>query len=255
MALETNFDFQALADEIIEAIRREVPAYARPLEGAFGATVRRGVEEALSHFDERAPRATGRSVYVALGRGEAREGRSLEALLAAYRVGARVAWRRLAGAGLEAGLPPERLGAPAEAVFTYIDQLSADSAEGHAQEQARRAGETERRRAALVELLVRDPAPGDAELQSAADAAAWPLPRDVAVLTWDAERGRRPARRLPLGSIAAELDGLMVAVIPDPAAPGRRAELERAGGEVPAALGPAGGPPPGRRPPRPAGGR
>ena len=39
-------------------------------------------------------RAAGRRIYVALGRGEVRAGRSLEALLAAYRIGARVAWRR-----------------------------------------------------------------------------------------------------------------------------------------------------------------
>src|SRR5688500_10330051 len=36
LASDTTFDLSSLADEIIEAIRREVPAYARPLEGAFG---------------------------------------------------------------------------------------------------------------------------------------------------------------------------------------------------------------------------
>src|SRR3982751_4274113 len=69
----------ALVDEIIEAIRAEVPAYARPLEGAFGQAVRRGVAEALAQFDEMARnpgagRESGRSVYVALGRGEVRAG-------------------------------------------------------------------------------------------------------------------------------------------------------------------------------------
>ena len=37
-------------------------------------------------------------VYRALGQGEMRAGRSLETLLSAYRVGARVAWRRFAEA-------------------------------------------------------------------------------------------------------------------------------------------------------------
>src|SRR5215210_7447605 len=97
----------ALTDEIIAAIRAEVPAYARPLEGAFGQAVSRGVTEALGQFADMARhpgigRGGGRRVYVALGRGEARAGRSLEALLAAYRIGARVAWRRTAEAGLAA---------------------------------------------------------------------------------------------------------------------------------------------------------
>src|SRR3712207_992096 len=85
----------ALVEDIIAAVRTEVPAYARPLEGGFGEAVRRGVEEALGQFrewakDPRTRRRPGRGIYVELGRAEFRQGRSLEALLAAYRVGARL---------------------------------------------------------------------------------------------------------------------------------------------------------------------
>src|SRR3954452_11342824 len=103
------------AEEIIAAIRAEVPEYARPLTGAFGRAVRRGVEVALRRFVDgiehpgRPPEDRGREVYVALGRGEPREGRSLDALLSAYRTGARVAWRRLVDAGTAGGLPPETI--------------------------------------------------------------------------------------------------------------------------------------------------
>src|SRR5918997_3249110 len=159
----------ALIGEIIVAIGHEVPAYARPFEGRFGEVVRRGVEEALGHFGEWAVggRAAGRNpareIAHALGRGEFRQGRTLEALLGAYRVGARLAWRRLAAAGIEAGLAPETLVALAESIFAYIDELSAESAEGYTREQAASAGEAERRRAALVETLLREPpAPEDA---------------------------------------------------------------------------------------------
>ena len=96
---------------------------------------------------------------VDLGRREVRAGRSLDALLSAYRTGARVAWRRLAALGLEAGLAPETLVVLAEAIFAYVDELSAESAEGFAREQAERAGELERRRRALAELLVATPPP------------------------------------------------------------------------------------------------
>src|SRR3954471_10044805 len=90
----------SLRDEILAVIAEEVPEYARPLEGSFGRGIRLGVDEALRQFarlvaDPDGGRGQSREVYLALGRGEMREGRSLDALQAAYRVGARVAWRRL----------------------------------------------------------------------------------------------------------------------------------------------------------------
>ena len=86
---------KALADEMILAIRATVPAYARPLEGPVAEGVRAGVEGALSQFLDvveggHAGPLPERELYAELGRREAREGRSLEALLAAYRIGARV---------------------------------------------------------------------------------------------------------------------------------------------------------------------
>src|SRR5206468_6318448 len=50
----------------------------------------------------------GRSVYVELGRGELRAGRRLDALQMAYRLGARISWRRLAGVARGAGVDPDR---------------------------------------------------------------------------------------------------------------------------------------------------
>src|SRR5918996_6564694 len=112
-------ELDAITDEILVTIAREVPAYARPFEGAFGRGVRTGVTEALRQFVEliRSPsgaRGTGREVYVTLGRGELRQGRTLDALQSAYRVGARVAWRRLAAAARDAGVDPEVLSLLAE---------------------------------------------------------------------------------------------------------------------------------------------
>src|SRR5205085_9917037 len=139
-------------------------------------------------------------------------------------------WRRLAAAGIAAGLPEETLVLLAESIFAYIDELSAESAEGFAQEQAERAGEAERRRAALIELLVAATPPTPEALAAAAEDARWQTPRELAVVVWPAEQGRRPAARLPLGSLAAPVEGLLCAVVPDPHAPGRRGEVERAFG-------------------------
>ena len=89
-----------LADEIVAAIAAEVPDYARAMEGEFGQAVRRGVQTALGAFVDVLEHPgdvddTARTTSMALGRGEQRAGRSLDALLSAYRLGSRLAWRCL----------------------------------------------------------------------------------------------------------------------------------------------------------------
>jgi hypothetical protein len=218
-----------VADEMIEAVR-VVPAYARPLEGELGQGIRSGVREALRHFlaEIEAGGPVARSdVYTGLGRGEMRAGRSLESLLSAYRIGARVAWRRFAAAGEHAGLESATLFQLAESIFAYIDVLSAESAEGHALEQSAVASEADLRRRRLVRMLVREPAVEDAALEAAATEAAWDLPRTIAALAIANVPSHRPPR-LPAGTIAEVIGDVTCAVVPDPDGPGRRAELEHA---------------------------
>jgi hypothetical protein len=219
-----------VADEVIEAVR-SVPAYARPLEGAFGAGLRGGVEEGLGHFlaeIEAGGPVPRTDVYLALGRGEMRAGRSLDSLLSAYRAGARVAWRRFATAGVEAGLEPETLYLLAESIFAYIDVLSAESAEGHALEQSAAAGEAELRRRRLVRLLVRNPPVDGGTAAAAASEAGWPLPRRLAAVAIGGERRDAVVSHLPADAITESIGELTCALVPDPEGPGRRALVERA---------------------------
>src|SRR5205085_10261369 len=132
----------------------------------------------------------------ALGRQEYRAGRSLDGLRAASRVGARVAWRRLARAGGAAPIDRDTTALLAEAIFAYIDELSAESVEGYAQAQAERAGERERARAELLSVLLAAAPPPDADLQSLADAARWALPRRAAAVACSIEQLPGLARRL-----------------------------------------------------------
>jgi hypothetical protein len=242
-------ELDATTDEILATIAREVPDYARPLEGTFGRGVRTGVTEALGQFVEliRSPsgaRGTGREVYVALGRGELRQGRTLDALQSAYRVGARVAWRRLAAAARRADVEPEVLSLLAESIFAYIEELSADSVEGYAEARSRLEGERRRRRRELVTMLLRDPPPEEAELRAAAGAAGWRLPRTAAALVCAEDQLDRLVGRLPPDTLGAAVDGIGCAVLPDPDGPGRRTEIERAvasaSAQSHAVLGPAG---------------
>src|SRR3954453_19671588 len=137
-----------LSEAITLAIAESIPEYKRPIEGSFGRALREGVAEALERFvpliENPSHRIEATRVYRALGRGEMRAGRSLDSLQAAYRLGARLAWRRLSAVGLEAGLSGEELCFLADAIFAYIDELSADSVEGYAQAQEVAAGELER---------------------------------------------------------------------------------------------------------------
>src|SRR3954452_19133630 len=177
----------SLADEIIAAIAREVPDYARAMEGDFGQVVRVAIEKALGRFidlieDPTSDDGRGRATYVGLGRGEMRAGRSLEALLSAYRLGSRLAWRRFVEAGVAGGLDPGAIYALGEAIFAYIDELSAESAEADAEEQSAAAGERQRLRRRLVRLLAQDVAPSEETILAAAAAPAWPPPTTVAAL-------------------------------------------------------------------------
>ena len=167
-----------------------------------------------------------------LGRGELREGRTLDALQSAYRVGARVAWRRLSVAAVAAGLDGRTLSLLAESIFAYIDQISADSVEGYAEARSRLEGERQRRRRELIAMLVRDPPAEERELRTAASAAGWSLPQSAAALACGEDELDRIARRLPPDTLTAHLDGVGCALIPDPAAPGRSEQLARACAQI-----------------------
>jgi hypothetical protein len=241
-------ELDAITDEILATIAREVPEYARPLEGSFGRGVRTGVTEALRQFVAliRSPsgaRGQGREVYVALGRGELRQGRTLDSLQSAYRVGARVAWRRVADAAQRSGADAEVLSLLAESIFAFIEELSADSVEGYAEARSHQEGERRRRQRELVLLLLRDPPTDDADLRAAAAAVGWRIPRAAAAIACAEEQLERIARRLPADALVAALDGEGCAIVPDPEGPGRPTELGGALAGRAAALGPAVAPP------------
>jgi hypothetical protein len=239
-----------LADDIIAAIATEVPDYSRAMEGRFARGVRFGVEVALSRFVDmlagEPPDAGPRDTYVQLGAGEYRAGRSLDALLAAYRVGARLAWRRFVEAGTKAGFPPEQLFDLGESIFAYIDEISAESAAGFAEAQSEAAGESQRRRRALLRLLTQDPPASEESIRAAAQTASWTLPRMLAAVVAAESSAAdndaiaaRLARRIGTGALGAAVGTLAVVLLPDPEGPGRRRALEAALGEERAALGPA----------------
>jgi hypothetical protein len=229
----------SLADAITAAILHEVPEYAQPGDDDVARTVRRVAHEAVAGLSARVgdmaalaavgpvPAADGEAaaaMFRDLGRLLAMEGRSLGALQAALRIGARVTWQRLheqarQGQGDSAAFA--RIG---ETVFWYMDELAAASSAGYAEARAELAGETGQLRRRLLDLLTASSAPPAAAIVSLAQAAGWPLPRRVAAVALTPVAARTPGL-LPPGVLADLTRRDPCLLIPDPDGPGRRRQL------------------------------
>jgi PucR C-terminal helix-turn-helix domain len=187
-----------MAEHTVAAITVEVPSYTDAFSGRMGQTIENAVQMALGAFLRLATRAEDSDAgpqlapaldgAYALGRGEARQGRSIDALLAAYRVGARVAWRELSATAVNAGLPGQTIARFAELVFAFIDELSASSVTGHADEQATTGRVRERYLERLAqELLAGQPVE---ILAASAEKAGWPPPKSLTAVLLPARQVR-----------------------------------------------------------------
>jgi len=227
-------DLGTVSDEVVAVVVAEVPSYRGAFAGTMGRTIRDAVALALDGFLELGARGGASDAGTPLGpvvegayrlgRGEARAGRSMEALLAAYRTGARRAWRLLSDRAVTAGLRADQVAAFAELVFAYIDELSAASAAGHADE-LETSGRVRQR---LLERLARQLVTGatPATLDATAKRAEWSPPETLTVvlLPPGQVRGAETAlgsRALVAGEDLPDLDSDEVAVllVPDVARP------------------------------------
>lgn len=230
------------ASACVEAIVEEVPGYDRAFDPALRSNIERAVEQALSGFvatQIEGDRATSRSTLdgaYRLGQGEAASGRSTDALLAAYRVGARVAWAQFAGSAVAAEEPAANVAALAEKTFAFIDELSAQSLAGHTAALTARTRELARRRDQLTAALVA----GEARpaLEHLAESARWKAPETLTALVVDGEP--RTALATALGERvlwSPVADGPTVVLVPGVRSNARNGLLGRCVG-TPAALGP-----------------
>ncbi|MBP2328270.1 hypothetical protein JOF56_008655 [Kibdelosporangium banguiense] len=210
-----------VAQEMIDAIRHEVPAYNRPLNGAFGVALRLGVEQGLRQFMELitnpgAPQEHNAKIYRRLGQGEWHEGRGLDALQAAYRVGARVAWRQYGSVARRAGFSAEITSILAEAVFAHISGMAAESVKGYAQAQAAAATTLQRSRERLFTQLMSTTPVSRTTLEDLARQARWPLPSTAACVAIEAGNGASiELTTLPQAILASTDDTGQYLLIPD----------------------------------------
>lgn len=230
----------AIATTTVAAVVDEVPDYRGALGGSAGGTIERAVQMAIAGFlklagggrdvDASTPLGPTREGAYALGRGEARGGRSMDSLLAAYRVGARVSWRELARAAADAGLPATTMAKFAELLFAYIDELSAASVAGHTDELTTSGRVRERYRERLGQHLMTGA--GSDVLTAAAARAEWALPATLTAVLLPAAESRRALASLGADTlqVGEDLEGitdldpdhpLTLLLVPDADGPGR----------------------------------
>src|SRR5688572_27741322 len=244
-------ELPSVAERTVAEIIVEVPSYADAFSGDMGRVIVNAVELALGGFLELATASSGADASTpirpalqgayGLGRGEARSGRSMDALLAAYRVGARVSWRHMSATAVAAGLTAEQLAGFAELVFAYIDQLSASSVAGHSDELATSGRVRQRYLEGLAQRLVAGASVP--ELEAAAERADWAPPRTLTAVLLPEATARGVRALLDLRTLQAGEEGpedgagRAVLLVPDAEGDGRAPLLRSLAGRA-AVVGP-----------------
>lgn len=209
-------DLPVVAEQVVAAVIAEVPAYSEPFRGSMGRNIETAVATALTGFLESLAGAEPTADRVQrvldaayrLGEGEARSGRSMDALAAAYRIGTHRAWDILSEMAVDAGLPASDIARFAGLVFDFLDQLSAVSVAGHAGQLSQDDRLRARHRAAVAHALLAGQ-PED-QIRDIADRADWPVPdRLIAVVV---PRSTAPTVRAQLDPDTLELDADITAL-------------------------------------------
>ncbi|MFC8846813.1 MULTISPECIES: helix-turn-helix domain-containing protein [unclassified Micromonospora] len=233
----------ALHEQTLDAVRATMRGQGRSLTGGQGRGLALGVRTAVDAFvaavaDPSRPLADTRQVFHALGRTEYQEGHRVDALRSVLTVGARAIWAFLVAPEHQDRLAADELYVIAAALFGYTDTLAGAAAEGYLDEQRDAAHDWIVVRRRLITLLVQPDPPADAALHAAAEAARWPLPATVAVISVDGTDDEHLARAVGGGAVATVIDDAVRIVLPEPDTPGRLAALRRALAGRRAALGP-----------------
>ncbi len=180
-------ELDSLAEEIIAEIRRTIPEYARPIDGPYGQALRVGVGMAITAFvdqlaDPTMPREHRDDVCRKLGQNEEREGRSLDTLQAAYRVGGRVAWQRIMKVGRRTSLSSTTMSQLADALFGYLDDLASLSLAGHTEARTRSAEAVAEWRTRLLHQIVEGASVSEGAFGELAALARWSMPTEVTMI-------------------------------------------------------------------------
>ncbi|WP_141726327.1 PucR family transcriptional regulator, partial [Actinacidiphila rubida] len=225
-------ELPSLLKEMAAEIVAAIPEYGHLLGGPNGRVIKFGIEQSIATFVDRvaAPTATTAlrdDLCRQFGRFEAYEGRSLDSLQAAYRIGCQVALRRVRTVGRRYNLSASFMLTFADALFAYMGDLAELSREGYEQALAELGEEPDNRRRRLLRRILGGAAVARSALAELAEHSAWPLPEEVTLvaLAPDAHPSRVLLERDVLADLADPEPHLLV---PGPFTEDRRAALATA---------------------------
>ncbi|MEV6010273.1 helix-turn-helix domain-containing protein [Streptomyces sp. NPDC051976] len=225
-------ELPSLLKEMATEIVTTIPEYGHLMEGPNARVVRIGIEQAIATFVDRvaAPTATTAlrdDLCRQFGRFEAYEGRSLDNLQAAYRVGCQVALRRVRSVGRRYNLSASFMLTFADALFAYMGDLAELSREGYVQAMAELGEEPDNRRRRLLRRILNGASVARSALAELAEHSAWPLPEEVTLVAIAADT--RPAKSALDRDILLDFaDPEPHLLVPGPLTPERRAALDTA---------------------------
>ncbi|QRP44482.1 CdaR family transcriptional regulator [Amycolatopsis sp. FDAARGOS 1241] len=212
-------ELASLATEIVDEIRVTIPVYARLLDGQCGKPIRAGVEYAIKLFveqiaDPAVSKEQSHEVHHRLGQNEMREGRSLDTLQSAYRVGARVSWRRIMDVGRRSGLSSAVVSQLADAMLAFMDELASVALDGYLEAKARTAGALEMWRHRLLDLLLQHPAAPAKTICDLAQLTGWAVPEVASPIALQPMTITRLRRHVTLDSdLLFELEGAQPRIV------------------------------------------
>ncbi|MFF7153144.1 helix-turn-helix domain-containing protein [Streptomyces sp. NPDC008139] len=180
-------ELPSLLKEMATEIVTTIPEYGHLLEGPNARVIKIGIEQSIATFVDRvaAPTATTAlrdDLCRQFGRFEAYEGRSLDNLQAAYRIGCQVALRRVRSVGRRYNLSASFMLTFADALFAYMGDLAELSREGYVQAMAELGEEPDNRRRRLLRRILNGASVARSALAELAEHSAWPLPEEVTLI-------------------------------------------------------------------------
>ncbi len=235
-------ELPSLTEEIIAEVRRSIPEYARPMDGPYGRVLRMGVAQALSTFvelitDPAASHDYRDEVCRKLGEYEAAEGRSLDSLQAAYRIGAHVSWRRAVELGARHSISSKVMSQLADAVFGYIDDLASLSTDGYLRAKARSNTSKDEWRQRMLRLILEQPAVPRRAIRDLAELVGWTLPDQVTMVAIQPPVSPALSAGLPADALADLTAAEPHMLLPGGVDDAKRKSLEAALARLPAAVG------------------
>lgn len=238
-------EIPSLCEEIVEEVCRSIPDYASLIGGPYRVPVQRAVENNVLTFVDhlvspRKPAPLRDELCRSLGRLQLPFDTGLSRLEAAFRIGVRVAWRRMVQVFRRYRVPPTMQSALADLLFGYVEEMTALARDGYLHALTTDTAGVDRRRRHLARTLLGGQYTPRA-LAQLAEQASWCLPDELTVVVAAADVGS-PSAGLDSDVLLDPTTEHLALVIPGEVTGHREQMLVTALGDARVAVGPTVGP-------------